>query len=109
MSEYITPGVVPNPDPPPAYIPNQIEGLPTTGLMGTAPTLTIGGLIAAAAFVVNILVQYFGWQISPELKQFADEYGVMLASIAVPIITAALTYFKVFSPHSAAEIQSGVR
>jgi hypothetical protein len=26
---------VENPEPPPAYIPKRIEGLPTTGLMGT--------------------------------------------------------------------------
>lgn len=106
QAEYITP------TPPPTWeraLPIRLEGLPTSGLMGTVPTLTIGGLIAFTAFVVNLLVQYFGFSISPELKNFADEYGVMLATIALPVITAVLTYFKVFSPRSAAELQAGVR
>jgi hypothetical protein len=33
----------------------------------------------------------------------------MIASIALPIISAVLTYFKVFSPHSAAEYAVGAR
>jgi len=90
-------------------LPRQIEGLPTSGLMGTVPTLTVGSLVAIVAFVVNLLVQYFGFTIPVELKNFADEYGVMAATIAVPLITSALTYFRVFSPKSAAEIQQGVR
>ena len=100
---------VTNPEPPPVLIPSKIEGLPTTGLMGTSPAITVGSIIAVVAFIVNLVVQYFGLTIPPEVKEFADSYGIMLASIALPIITAIITRFNVFSPHSAAELQQGVR
>lgn len=104
QTRYVT-----NPDPPPAAIPAQVEGLPTTGVMGTSPALTVGALVAVVAFVVNLVVQYFGLTIPLEVKEFADQYGVMLAAVALPLITAVITRLRVFSPHSVAEIQSGNR
>lgn len=95
--------------PTPPRIAKKVEGLPTSGPMGTVPTLTVAGLVSLAGFGVNLAVQYFGWELPTDLRIWADQYGVMLATIVVPLITGVISYFKVFAPKSVAEIQAGVR
>ena len=95
-----------------SYVPNRIEGLPTTGIMGTAPTVAIGGIMGVAALILSFLQAAFGWSPPADLMPFFDAYGTQIVGAAVGVYTivqAAITYFKVFSPRSAAEIAAGVR
>jgi hypothetical protein len=100
---------VENPSPPPAVIPKQIEGLPTTGVMGQAPTIGVGTIVTIATIVLTLIANMTGFVLPPEAQAFFDQYGMTIAAIVSSLVTAGITYFKVFSPHSAAEIQSGVR
>ncbi|TXH56796.1 MAG: hypothetical protein E6Q97_05735 [Desulfurellales bacterium] len=82
---------------PPAY-----ENLPTSGAFGKEPAISVGGIVSFATLVVALLSVY-GVTISPELQQFADQYGLVLAGfvvVALPYVTSRIIRGKVYSPAS---------
>ena len=86
-----------------------IEGLPTSGAMGTVPTITVGVIVTIATIVLQLFAQLTGFTLPPEAQAFFDEHGIAIAGAVASLVTAAITYFKVFSPRSAAQIKEGVR
>lgn len=88
-----------------APIPDTVEGLTTTGPMGTSPTITIGSVMTAVALVVGALGQFGIFTPTPEMVDFAEQYGKLAAGVLVGTVTlfqALVTYRSVFSPNSVA-------
>ena len=86
-------------------MPSKVEGLSTSGLMGTMPAPTVGGIMAAISIVVSFLSAMFGWSIPAEYQPFFDQYGQQIVGVLIglyAIVQAAITYFKVFAPSSVA-------
>ena len=93
----------------PTMVPHKIEGLPTTGIMGTAPTIGVGTIVSLASLILGLIAQFTGFTLPPDAQGFFDEWGVPVAGIVAAVLTSVVTYGRVFSPRSAAEIKSGVR
>lgn len=91
---------------PTTYV-KSIDGLPTTGPMGTAPTITVGVIITAATIVLQVLSVTTGFEPPAEVRSFFDEHGVAIAGVVAALVTAGITYFRVFSPESTAKIAVG--
>lgn len=93
------------PQPTPA---DKIEGLPTTGLFGKSPAMTI----SVVMFLVNFLVREavrrgYVPPVTPEIQGFADRFGREAAETAITILSGLpfiiqgyWTKLKVFSPRS---------
>ena len=82
---------------PPAY-----ENLPTDGPFGKEPAVSVGTLMSLATMIVAALSMY-GISVSPELQQFADQYGTVIAGfviIAIPFVQGVLTRARVYAPAS---------
>lgn len=77
--------------------------------MGTAPTITVGVLVTIGTVIVTILSNLTGFEMPHDIQGFFDQYGLTLGAIVASLLTSAITYFKVFSPRSAAEIKVGAR
>lgn len=77
--------------------------------MGTAPTITVGVLVTVGTLVLTLITNLTGVQMPPDVQAFFDQYGLTLGAIVASLLTSAITYFRVFSPRSAAQIKAGVR
>ncbi len=83
-------------------LPPVAEHLPTSGAMGEEPAISVGAIMSAATLIVAALSVY-GIQVSPELQQFADQYGTVLAGflvVALPYVTSRIIRGKVYAPAS---------
>ena len=92
-----------------ASVAREVEGLSTSGPMGTVPTITVGGIVSAATVIITLISSSTGWEPPLDVRLFFDQYGMTLAAIAASLITSGITYFRVFSPRSVGEIKAGVR
>lgn len=82
-----------------------IEGLPTDGPMGKAPTITVGSVMTAVAVLVGILGQLGVYTPTPDQIAFAQDYGKLGAGVLVggyTFIQALILYGRVFAPNSVA-------
>lgn len=78
-----------------------VLGLPTTGAMGTEPAITVSRLMAIASLGVAIAANQFGYQLPPDVREFADTWGIPLAGITIgawQLLQGRLIRNRVVSP-----------
>lgn len=81
---------------PPAY-----ENLPTSGAMGTEPALSVGTIMLVVTLIVGFLGASGVYTPSPEVRAWAEQYGLAAATIIVALwqfVQAWLTRNRVISP-----------
>jgi hypothetical protein len=79
-------------------------GLPTRGLMGTEPALTIGGLVTFGTIIVAAAAAFLGWHMPGEWGVFFDTHGKTVGIFligALPIVQGWITRERVVSPATA--------
>lgn len=61
----------------------EVMGLPTTGAMGKEPAVTVSRLMALASLVVALVAKYLGYELPPDVRAFADEWGIAAAGFVI--------------------------
>lgn len=82
-----------------------VEGLPTTGAMGTQPSTTVSNIMAIVSFIVLVVASQLGYSVPPEVQEFADDWGLEAAALAVAAWQFAqgkIIKGRVFAPASVA-------
>jgi uncharacterized protein (DUF697 family) len=64
-------------------------------------------IITIATIVLQILSTATGFTPPTEVRTFFDDNGVAIAGVVAALVTAGITYFRVFSPESTAKIAVG--
>lgn len=81
-----------------------VLGLPTEGALGTEPAITVSRLMAIASLAVALIARYLGYEIPPDLRAFADEWGLVLAGLAIAawqLLQGRLIRNRVIAPATA--------
>lgn len=60
-----------------------INDLPSTGVMSTNPALTVAGVMSVVTIIVGFLVAGGYYQPSPEIREWADQYGLTATTLVV--------------------------
>jgi hypothetical protein len=78
-----------------------VLGLPTEGAMGTEPAMSVSTIMAIIGGAVAVGSQLFGYDLPPEVRVFANDWGPALAGAAVAawaLIQGRLIRNRVVSP-----------
>lgn len=81
-----------------------VLGLPTTGAMGTEPAVTVSRLMALASLGVALAAKYLGYELPPDVRAFADTWGIPLAGIVIAawqLLQGRLIRNRVVAPSTA--------
>lgn len=85
----------------------EVLGLPTQGAMGTEPAVTVSRLMALASFAVAVAANQFGYQLPPDVRDFANTWGLPLAGVCIgawQLLQGRVIRGRVISPATALEL-----
>src|SRR5678810_724182 len=90
-----------------ADLPRTIETLPTTGVMGTEPALSVGAFMACVAAVIAVLGAFGVLNLTDDQRLALMNNGPVIIGTLVAVWTAVqaiVTRQRVFSPQSTATL-----
>lgn len=79
-------------------------GLPTQGSMGKEPAMTVSTIMAIIGGAVAFGSQALGYELPPDVRQFADDWGPALAGAAIAawaLLQGRIIRGRVISPATA--------